>query len=79
MITEFNKNQGLAEAALEIAKQRRNTLVLARLATRAGNVKEADRLLAELVPDEELHRALESKHDGTGRRGSRVVAFPKNR
>lgn len=79
MSTELEINQGLLDAALEISLARRNTLVLAKQAVRQGNLKEADRLLTELVPDEELHRVAESEHARTGRRRSRVVAFPTNR
>lgn len=79
MGTELNINQGLVETALEISKARRNTLLLAKEAVRRGDLKEADRLLTELVPDEELHRVAKGKHARASRRGSSVITFPTNR
>lgn len=79
MSTELNKNRGLLEAALEIETRRRNTLVLAKQAVRNGDLKEADRLLTELVPDEKVSGTSKGLNNGAGRRGSRLVAVPTSR
>lgn len=80
MSTVVNKNRGLLEAALEIDRRRRNTLVLAKQAVRKGDLKEADRLLTELVPDDkEMSGATEGKHVRAGRRGKSILAFSAGR
>jgi hypothetical protein len=69
----------LIETAIDINKRRKAILVRAKAAVRAGDVQEADKLLTELVPDEEMPRTSKGKHDGAGRRRSRVVTFPADR
>jgi hypothetical protein len=46
-------DQGVIDAALEIAKQRRNTLLALKTAIRGKNLAEADQLITQLVPDNE--------------------------
>lgn len=60
-------DQGVIDAALEIAKRRRNTLLALKVAIRARNLEEADQLITELVPDEESNRTDPGFH----RRASR--------
>lgn len=60
-------DQGVIDAALEIAERRRNTLVALKLAIRSKNLAEADQLITQLVPDEESHRVNKGQH----RRASR--------
>lgn len=46
----------LMNTTLEIAKRRKDTLVLLKRAIRARDLDEADRLITELVPDEKSNR-----------------------
>lgn len=60
-------DQGVIDAALEIAKRRRNTLLALKTAIRLRDLELADQLITQLVPDEESHRT----HKGQHRRASR--------
>lgn len=55
-------DHGVVDAALEIAKRRRNTLLALKTAIRAKNLEEADQLITQLVPDDEksagAHKSL---------------------
>lgn len=57
-------DQGVIDAALEIAKRRRNTLLALKTAIRAKNLEEADQLVTQLVPDDE---ACNRTHKGLNR------------
>lgn len=60
-------DQGVVDAALEIADKRRNTLLALKVAIRQKNLAEADQLITQLVPDEESNRINKSQY----RRASR--------
>jgi hypothetical protein len=58
---------GLTDVAIEIATRRRNTLVLVKQAIRNQDLEEADRLITELVPDDEKSGSItESLNRRTG-------------
>lgn len=60
-------DSGLTDAAIEIAVRRRNTLVLVKQAIRNQDLEEADRLITELVPDDEKSGSItESLNRRTG-------------
>lgn len=62
-------DQGVIDAALEIAKRRRNTLLALKIAIRAKNLEEADQLITQLVPDDkESNRAHKSLNRTASRR-----------
>ena len=59
----------LTDTALEISRRRRDTLVAVKQAIRNQDLKEADRLITELVPDdEEIVRADPRKYRIAGRK-----------
>lgn len=62
-------DQGLVDAALEIAKRRRNTLLALKTAIRARRLEEADQLITQLVPDNEKNDSTIARFDR--RAGSR--------
>jgi hypothetical protein len=59
---------GIVNRALEIAHRRRDTLTRLKAAIRNRNLEEADRLVTELVPDEESDRTHKSFNRVAGRR-----------
>ena len=59
---------GIIDRALEIAQKRRNILLALKTAIRANQFQEADRLITELVPDEESNRTDSRVHRIAGRR-----------
>lgn len=64
-----DSESGVIDRALEIAQKRRNTLLRLKLAIRAKQLDEADRLVTELVPDDkESLRTNPSKHISASRR-----------
>lgn len=60
--------QGIIDAALEIAEKRRNTLLALKTAIREKRFEDADQLITELVPDEESHRVNKSQYRSASRR-----------
>lgn len=63
-----DSESGPIDRALEIAQRRRNTLARLKVAIRAKRWSEADKLITELVPDDETgDRAHKSVHGFTGR------------
>lgn len=52
---------GVIEAALEIARKRRNTLLALKTAIRAKDLKQADQLITELVPDDQESNRTHSR------------------
>lgn len=62
--------QGVIDAALEIAKRRRNTLLALKVAIREHkDLAEADQLITELVPDDEARDRIDpGQHRVAGRR-----------
>lgn len=64
----IDNDQGLVNAALEIAQRRKDTLIRVKAAIRERDLEEADRLITELVPDDKkVHRTFKS----VNRRASR--------
>jgi hypothetical protein len=66
-LIKTDPESGVVALALEIAGKRRNTLIRLKTAIRNQDLNEADRLITELVPDEESHRTNKSQY----RRASR--------
>lgn len=54
----------LTETALEISRRRRDTLVRAKQAIRNRDLEEADRLITELVPDDEKSDSASARVHG---------------
>ena len=57
-------DQGVIDAALEIARKRRNTLLALKTAIRAKDLAEADQLITELVPDDETRDRVDPSFHG---------------
>lgn len=67
-LIKTDPESGVVARALEIAGKRRDTLTRLKAAIRNRDLNEADRLITELVPDEESHRTNTSQYRATGRR-----------
>lgn len=53
--------EGLTETALDISKRRKDILLRTKRAIRKGDLDEADRLITELVPDDEKNNRIDSR------------------
>jgi len=59
----------LMETALDISKRRKDILLRTKAAIRSGDLEEADKLITELVPDDEKSHSTVTRLD---RRASRA-------
>lgn len=66
-LIKTDPESGVIARALEIADKRRNTLICLKAAIRKQDLSEADRLITELVPDEESHRTNKSQYRSASR------------
>lgn len=61
--------EGLTETALDINRRRKDILLRVKQAIRKRDLDEADRLITELVPDDEKNHRINSRvHRITGRK-----------
>jgi hypothetical protein len=65
--TEF-PSEHLLEKALDISRRRKDILLRLKAAIRSQDLKEADQLITELVPDEESNRTDTSLYRVAGRK-----------
>ena len=66
-LIKTDPESGVIARALEIADKRRNTLICLKTAIRKQDLNEANRLITELVPDEEKPRAHPRFNRSAGR------------